>query len=771
MKISIGKSRMEKVWENMDVTWEQLVKKLRNTKRTFETVEEFEKFEKEKRDNIKDVGGFVGGFLKDGVRRKGNVLSRSLITLDVDYGCEKFFEKVTLLKDFKCLLYSTHSHRKGHERYRLVIPLKREITSKEYEKVSRLIAEDLGMEQFDKTTFEPERLMYWPSTSKDGEYVFKIQEGEELDPEEYLKRSNPEKDIRKEMKRKKNPLERKDIIGAFCRVYSIEDAIEKFLSDVYEKTEFEGRYKYIDSKSGAGMVVYDGIYSFSHHSKDLACGILCNSFELVRIHKFPNLDKDKSLDKMKKFCMKDEKVRDNVIEGKFKGNEYEPWMKTLDIDSKGRIRPTSKNIITILRMDKSLKGIAYNEHKNALYIREETPWRRLKEGFTDTDMANIKSYIEIKYDIWAPMKVKEGVNIIGVERAYHPVQEYLESLKPWDGIGRVDRLLIDYLGAEDTAYTRGIIRKTLVAAVKRIYEKGAKFDSILILNGPQGIGKSTFFNKLGKEWFSDSLTLGDMKDKTAAEKLQGYWILELGELAGIKKADIEVVKSFVTRTDDIFRASYGTTVESHLRQAVIVGTTNNEEGFLRDITGNRRFWPVKVKKGKKKPWELKEIDEIWAEALHLYKKGESLTLGKEERKIAEEKQLEAMESDEREGLVREYLEKLLPEEWDKMDIHQRRNYLNGTELGEKRIGIRKREKVCNMEIWAECFGKDPGNLRKRDSQEIIAILLKIEGWELYDAQMRFSIYNRQRGFKKVEEGKSLLYFYYFVIIKFKNPSP
>ena len=195
------------------------------------------------------------------------------------------------------------------------------------------------------------------------------------------------------------------------------------------------------------------------------------------------------------------------------------------------------------------------------------------------------------------------------ERAYHPVKEYLDALPEWDGVKRTDTLLTDYLGAEDSAYTRAVIRKTLAAAVARIYQPGTKFDSVLILNGPQGIGKSTLFARLAGAWFSDSLTLTDMRDKSGPEKLQGYWILELGELAGMKKTDVETVKSFLSRVDDKYRASYGLNVESHPRQCVIVGSTNTESGFLRDITGNRRFWPVRVNgESVKKPWQISGED-------------------------------------------------------------------------------------------------------------------------------------------------------------------
>ena len=216
--------------------------------------------------------------------------------------------------------------------------------------------------------------------------------------------------------------------------------------------------------------------------------------------------------------------------------------------------------------------------------------------------------------------------LVSSERLYHPVKEYLNGLS-WDGTKRLENLLVDYLGAEDTPYVRAVTRKTLVAAVARIYEPGTKFDSILVLNGPQGIGKSTLFARLGRAWYSDSLSISDMKDKTASEKLQGYWILELGELAGIRKMDVETVKSFITRTDDKYRKAYGVNVESHPRQCIIVGSTNSDGGFLRDVTGNRRFWPVRVLgKGRHKPWDLDAVDQIWAEAAEYYHQGEELFL-------------------------------------------------------------------------------------------------------------------------------------------------
>lgn len=279
-----------------------------------------------------------------------------------------------------------------------------------------------------------------------------------------------------------------------------------------------------------------------------------------------------------------------------------------------------------------------------------------------------------------------------------------------------------------------------------VLNPGCKFDTMLVLNGSQGIGKSTLIAKLGGEWFSDSLSLNDTKDKTAAEKLQGYWILEIGELAGLRKAEVETLRSFLSRQNDIYRASFGKRTTPHPRQCVFFGTTNAESGYLRDTTGNRRFWPVKTLGGGSKcSWDVtqEEVLQIWAEVMHYVKAGEKLYLDPEVEALAKAEQREAMESDEREGLVREYLEALLPDNWDDMDTFERRNFLDGTgkaDIGKK--GTVRRTQVCNMEIWCECFGKERSNLKRADSNELSGILVKL-GWVRLDRKERVANYGPQ----------------------------
>ena len=778
MIIAVGNSRKDKIWKNIEITWEEFLERVSNTKRTAETMAEYRKLAKNKQDELKDVGGFVGGKLREGRRKNGYVEHRSMLTLDMDYAKTDFWDTYTLLYDYTCCIYSTRKHTPEKPRLRFILPLSRPVTAEEYAAVSRKVAEEVGIEQFDDTTYEPARLMYWPSTSSDGEFVFKHQKGALLNPDDYLKKysnwrdssnwpvsSRQKETVKSSIKKQADPLEKEGIIGVFCRVYSITEAIDKFLTEVYKPSISPDRYDYIPADSTAGVVLYDDKFAYSHHATDPVCGKLCNAWDLVRLHKFGDLDIDADINTpvsklpsflaMQEMALSDENVKKQILSERIEQAEgdFKDWRSKLSLDKSGRVKDTLDNIVLILENDNKLINIAFNLHRDGIDSKGSLPWKQVKEGWNDSDNAALKVYLSKTYGIYSPTKTKDAVVAVAASRLYHPIREYLSSLPDWDGIKRVDTLLIDYFGAEDIGYTRAVMRKTLVAAVARIYNPGTKYDSVLIINGPQGIGKSTFFAKLGGQWFSDSLTLTDMRDKSGPEKLQGYWILELGELAGMKKADIETVKSFLSRVDDKYRASYGLNVENHPRQCVIVGSTNSEAGFLRDITGNRRFWPVKVTgNSTKKPWQMadEEIRQIWAEAKVLYEKGEKLYLEGEDAVQAMMEQSDAMEADDREGLVREYLERLLPENWDEMDLFSRRNFLNGTEFGSGSKGSIRRERVCTMEIWCECFGKDAASMKKIDAYELNAIMAKIEGWKKYDGNnrgsLKFPIYGVQRAY-------------------------
>jgi len=329
MKYATANSRKAVKWKNGDTTMEALKARFQNTVRTTETIEEYRKMSKAQQADIKDIGGFVGGHLRNGRRKKGYVLCRSMLTLDMDYGEPDVWDTTISKLSYQCLCHSTHKHTPENPRLRLVIPLSREISEAEYEPVARMFAKEVGIDMFDDSTYEANRLMYWPSTSVNGEYVFKEKDGIALNPDDYLAKydawqdsstwpvSSRESCVEDHGASKQaDPLAKPGVIGAFCRAYPISAVIPELLSDIYVPTDDDCRYDYIPADSPAGAVSYGDKFLYSHHSSDPACKKLCNAFDLVRLHKFSELDDSEkhyqkpsdmpSYEAMQQMCSKDE---------------------------------------------------------------------------------------------------------------------------------------------------------------------------------------------------------------------------------------------------------------------------------------------------------------------------------------------------------------------------------------------------------------------------------------------------------------------------------
>ena len=654
LAIAYGNNRQAKNWTNKSITFEELKERLKVTIRTPESAEEYAKFNKAKRDTVKDHGGFVAGALKGGRRKIDTVEIRSMVALDGDRIDKAFLENYEMNAPYTSLLYTTHSSTEDHPRVRLVYPLTRDVTPEEFVAVSRYLEDMLGIDYFDECSYQPNQLMYWPSTPSNGVYVFKDVEKEWLNPDDILS-AHPEwtdptrlptssRESRANTTRTaevKDPLGKDGTVGLFNRTYFlINRAIEKFLSDVYEPTDNENRYHYIQSSSMAGVeIIEEGKFAYSHHAKDPAYLKLCNAFDLVRIHRFGDDDSKKFFNAMCELAMEDDEVKRLAMEEKlleaeteFTGSDSD-WMTRLKYQPRtGLLENSVYNLNLILNNDPDFQNFAFNELANRIQITGPLPWER-PEGnvfWREADTAQLKSIIDIRYLAFSSRNHDVAFTKAADDRHFHPVRDYLNSLPEWDGVKRVEDLFIKYLQAEDTEYVRTVTRKTFAAAVARVYVPGIKFDCVPVLDGDQGIGKSTIVKDLvSPEYYSETLSLTDMDDKSGAEKLQGFWAVEIGELAGMKKADIEKVKAFLSTCDDKYRPSYGRVVESHPRQCIIIATVNGERGYLRDITGNRRFWIIKLhQKKQKKTWNFTPgfRAQFWAEAKEIWKAGEKVVL-------------------------------------------------------------------------------------------------------------------------------------------------
>ena len=770
LAIAYGASRKALKWSNKTTSFDALKQRLKVTLYTPESAEEYAAMSTAARDQAKDHGGFVAGVLIGGRRKVDTVEKRSMISLDGDRIDAAFLEEYERRMPWTSALYTTHSSTPEKPRARIVIPLTRDVTPDEFAAVSRYVAQMLGIDFFDECSYLTNQLMFWPSTPSNGTFDFKETDGPWLDPDEILNAHPEWKDPTRlptssresqarvaSGKKQQDPLTKEGAVGLFNRAfYPIQTALETFLSDVYEPTVSDQRWHLIESGSMPGVEIKEDRFVYSHHAKDPAYLKLCNAFDIVRIHKFGDLDEKASFKAMRDFAMSLDEVKVLAANEKLEeaGEDFsssaddDSWKKRLRYEGRTlKLENSLHNIQLILENDPLLKNIVFNRLADGMEIVGPVPWQHPAKFWRDQDDAQLISYIDSHYGSFSARNYDIAVTKVADDRSYHPIREMFEALPPWDGVRRVDTLLIDYLGAQDNPYVRAVTRKALCAAYCRVFLPGVKYDYMIVLNGDQGIGKSTLIAKLGMEWFSDSLALSDMNDKTAAEKLQGYWILEIGELAGMKKADIDKVKAFVSRQDDKYRASFGRRVTPHLRQCIFFGTTNTENGYLRDITGNRRFWNVKVTgNGKYRPWDLDDetVQMVWAEAMLLAKAGEPLYLPPELEVMAKEEQVLAMEHDEREGVVAEYLDMPLPENWDELNVYQRREFIRDTDDPTRPRGTRRRETVSNIEIWCECFGKNKEDLRPQDSYVISALMVRMAGWRKTADRPYLPIYGRQR---------------------------
>lgn len=801
LNVVVGNSRKATVWNPLTLLVSELYTRLETPMRGTETLAEYLALSKADQDGKKDIGGFVGGRLSAPRRKADNVLDRCVVTLDFDtippFGTEKVLTALEA-QGFGYCVYSTRKHRPEAPRLRIVVVTDRTMTIDEYDAVSRRLAENIGITMADPTTFEASRLMYWPSCSSDGEYVFRYKDAPFMSVDGTLSSYKDWRDwserpqvpgannYQKLAVRQGDPESKTGLIGAFCRVYDVFSAMDTFLPGIYEPVDNDPhRYTYMNGSTTGGAIIYDsGKFLYSHHATDPCGGKLVNAADLVRLHKFGHMDVNAALDTpvnklpsykaFLEFAGTDSAVSTLLIRERYAAGQQEfaglaagdatptnsagaaaidnpdpdAWMSLLQTTQQGAIKPTIDNIRIILDNDPLLKGkFALNKFAGRGEVLGPLPWemdakRRL---WSDTDINGIYWYLEKRYDITKRGNIDAALDIHANTHAFNEVQDYINSLV-WDGTPRLDTLFTDYLGAEDNEYTRAVCRKSFTAAVARAMEPGCKYDNMLILCGKQGLGKSTILDKMSRGWFNDSIRT--FEGKEASELLQGVWLVEVAELDAFRRTDVARIKQFLSLRADRYRAAYGRNVKELPRGCVFFGTCNQMD-FLQDTTGNRRFWPVDVgtvPHTKSVFTDLTDdvISQIWAEAKARWQLGERLYLTGELEEMAQEMQEMHRETSPKEGMIEDFVAQEIPVDWQKWGIDRRRDWWAQATHGD--VETVPRDRISAVEVWCELYNGNQKDFRQIDTREINNILAKMPNLTRSKSNFRCGPYGRQRGF-------------------------
>lgn len=799
--ISAAGNRRATNWQAQSLMLSELYAKLQVPARGKETIAEYLALSKSQQDDLKDAGGYVAGAL-NGPRRKANaVAGRDVITLDLDnIGPGKTDDVLKTVEALGCgyCVYSTRKHQPSAPRLRVLLPLDRTCTADEYEPCARRMAEWIGLDMADPTTFEASRLMYWGSCCADGEYIYRTADKPMLSVDGLLGTYADWRDYTswpqvpsapspaRAATKQGDPETKPGAVGAFCKVYDVPAAMDKFIPHAYiECDNAPGRYTYTGGSTTGGAVLYDGgKFLYSHHATDPCSGRLVNAFDMVRLHRFEGLDDDAApgtpwirLPSYKAMCelaTQDPQVANLIMSERWEQCKTDfraaetpsdgmggaesgettddgSWLRPPIMDVDGQLKPIKslKNYKAALEHCPDLRGkIRLNQFTGRISVKGDLPWDRpgKPKEWTDGDTVALRIYLEPHMGKIADKDARDAVLACANAHAYHPVRDYLNSLT-WDGVERLDRLFIDYMGADDTPYVRAVTRKSVVAAVARVMQPGCKYDTMLVLVGAQGRYKSTIFKKLGGKWFSESLRT--FAGKEAMETIQGTWINEIGEMQALGVTEINAAKAFISAASDFYRASYGVFAMEHPRQCVFFGTTNTAE-CLTDRTGGRRFWPIdidRIERTKNVFTDLDgERDQIWAEAVVRYRNGESLILSESLEKVAKQEQEAHRRAHPWEGMIEEFVNQPIPESWNDWDEAQRQMFYSGNAGSE--LKLVPREYICTVEIWCEMLGKRRGELTERASRELHDMLSALPGWEKYGLQRVGKLYGPQRYYRR-----------------------
>lgn len=842
-KITTFKNRFQTEGELTERTLEEIYNGFKNkVKRTKEKYNEYVNADKTTKLQLKDVGGYIGGETQGNKRTNGIRITRQLLTLDIDTKLPNIYSYLERNVHYYCIVHSTHSHSAQENRFRLIFPLSREVNEDEYEALGRRIAFSIENAKhetlqglFDETTFQANRLMFFPSAPIDGEYICELlnldMSSEEqniidvdkvldsyLDKNDIYEWFKPERkdevQIGKSALEGKNPLKAKGLVGAFNRTYTVSQAIEKFLPTVYKK-ERNGRYTFIGGETfGGGITLANDTIFYSHHGTDPANLYYRNAFDLVRIHKFGSFDtaftpekelekdileKTESFAKMIEFCrgipeviehsesnialnqrleQQEQYVNEHwtdeqkaTPEGDFQQTDSKSWLVQLD-----GVKSNAAKLDTIFKHDDIIGNLFYFDTFRANICFQRKPfWHRDfvdGQAIQDKDMAHIRVHLDKVYNIRGEKVIDDAVVVEADKIQKNKVLDFFDSLQ-WDGTPRLENFFQDFFDVAANPFTQAAFKHWLVGAVSRIYRAGAPMDLLLIIKGKQGIGKSLFFKKLATldftkpsdHLYSDTKIDFD-KAKDSYEQLEGIWIYEWKELAGMNMSEQESIKAFVDKTEDKFRRSYGRR-NVEIKRRVAFGGSTNDTTPLRDRTGNRRFLVLEsqlkqnqclIKDQTKFTQEYR--DQLIAEAIHLFKSGfDIFQWSDEEMRWWDRANESNLAENDFLGNISSYLTMKRPQSWYSMSVEEMVRYLDDYDFQNNKTNsplwgemiLNPVERVCVQEIWKVALRQRDITINRYHRELIVAALEQL-GWGIEKGQQRFGVFGHQSPvIKKVKE--------------------
>lgn len=848
-KLTIFKNRFQSSGKQMEKTFEEIYNTFKHkVKRTPEKYAEYQNADKQTKATIKDVGGFVGGETEGNLRRQGVRITRQLLTLDIDTHVPHVLNYLMRNVTFYCFVHSTHSHSPDENRFRIIAPLSRPVTEDEYEALGRKIAYSIEYGQdetmkglFDETTFQANRLMFFPSVSSDGEYVCEMlnldllaDEQAVINVDEILAhyvdynnviewfrpdRVDDEQSGRKSAANKK-PLKAKGLVGAFNRTYTISQAIERFLPHIYKK-ESNNRYTFIGGESHNGaLVLNDDTIFYSHHGTDPANLYYRSAFDLVRIHMFGKFDtksftpekeiekeiaeKNESFEKMIDFCRTLPEVvaqsESNIAlhqrleqQKEYIGEHFDEKNEEPESKSEETTAPqeeAEKDTSWLMRLDgiKSTFGkldlifsnddqignlFYYDTFRDNICFAKKPYWHRdFLEGtaLQDKDTAHIRAYLDRVYGIKGERIIDDAIIVEADKVQKNRVLEHFNSLV-WDGEERIEHFFHNFFKVPYNPFTRTAFKHWLVGAVSRIYRAGAPMDLLLVIKGEQGIGKSLFFKRLATldfkrptdHLYSDTkIDFNNAKD--SYEQLEGIWIFEWKELAGMNMSEQESIKAFVDKTEDKFRRSYGRR-NVEIKRRVAFGGTTNALTPLRDRTGNRRFLVLESPLARNECYIKDETlftqeykNQLIAEAIHLYKNNYDIFhWTDEELEYWERSNEDNLAENDLLGAIQAYLTMRRPRTWYSMTIEEMTAYYDTYDFVNDRsnsyiykdsVALDVPDRLCIQEIWKVPLKQRDLTINKYHRELIVQALTKL-GWQIKKVQQRFGKFGHQLPVEKI----------------------